>query len=114
MSRRREERPTRWVVGSVYIQVICSGRGRHNVVNFGRVSVLPSGRVNTHGFLVGEHLVDPGVPDGWHKTYPLTCRRCTPTRNVPLTEERLKLVCVQLAEAGVSRLDISAMHALPC
>lgn len=67
------------------------------------------------GFQVGEHIVGtPGLPGtDWHKTYPLICRRCVPTRNVPLTKDLLTQLCKRLAEAGVSRLDISAMHMLP-
>lgn len=109
------------------MEVVCTGRGRHSPVSYGRCTVLPSGRVNMASFRIGEHVVDHGVFDVWqkgglvgpevvdrmHKTYPLTCRRCTPRRNVPLTKERLSSLCVRLAEAGASQLDISALHVLP-
>ena len=127
MSRRRDPKPPSAVEGTfVTIEVVCSGRRTHEEVSFGQVEVFPElrdewgGGLNIH-FAAEEHFVEGEVTDwqdpqsvigAMHTTYTLRCRRCRPTRNVPVTKATVTKLCDGLAARGETRLDISALGAV--
>lgn len=112
MSRRREPKAPSAVEGLVVVSIVCTGRGTHNEVSFGTVSVLPNGRtverLAESEFFVGIDL----EAEQTLKTIPFLCKRCTPARNVPLRRASLDRICVALVAAGETHLDLSALGAI--
>lgn len=127
MSRRREPRKPSSVEGSfVTVRVVCTGRRTHPTVSFGHVKVFPSlrdewgGGLNIH-LVADDYFVEAeidGTEDAssarraMHTTYTMRCRRCTPSRSVPLTKPTLEKLVDRLATRGESKLDISALGAI--
>lgn len=116
MSRRRAPKAESWFPERPFISIVCTGRRRHAEVSFGRVRLTDDGRITPDAFsrIVGDDFASTDWEAGVvNHTVTIVCKRCTPTRNVPLKLTTLEEICQGLIAHDTLRLDVSSLSVLP-
>lgn len=111
----RRHHPNRVPIDSddtLTIRIVCTDRSQHHEVPFGSITMY---RDQDHGWIPGEPEIDVQYVSSERinefsqeisRTFSFPCERCRP-RNVELRQETLEKICIQFANAGWSKFDIS-------
>lgn len=112
MSRRRPTDGGDSAENLIEVDFVCTGRGRHPRCHLGFAVLVYASGLTDFAVTTASEVFQAGGDASNYFRYTLVCRRCTPHRNVPLTEGSARRAALAVASAATrphQLLDVSRL-----